>query len=630
MTPPTSPTHASSSTPSPIPTSSGGRTIIHVTHEAVDHLGGIGTVLAGLMASDKYRAKVGRSILVGPLPWPDRPTHDPKTRLGDHAVACLYSGVDQHDPHGLGAILQPIEWAFGTKIVYGTRVFPRPGEESVTAEAEVLLIDVSNPDRARLAMLKWFLFEHHRIESHRYEHSWDFEEYTRLAAPAYYALCALLGDRTKDGGGPAAVIAHEFMGVPTALRCAADRARFRTLFHAHECSTGRRLTEEHPGMDVAFYPAMNAAMKKGESVGEVFNDQSAFPRHALVERTHVLDGIMAVGPETADELRFLSPAMRESRTKVVYNGLPARKVTLAEKKRSRGLVDQYLEKTLGHVPDYLITHVTRPVPSKGLWRDLTLCSHLAGHLAKSGKTAAYLLLTCGAHARTREQVEEMTKRYGWPVAHQSGFPDLVGPESDLYHQMQSFNVHIDRVHPAGTGRQRAVTAVLVNQFGFSQERLGANAPAGLTTADLRRAADVELGMSTYEPFGIAQLEPLHAGAVCVTSTVCGCMGLVRRAMKTAGMERCDVVLPADFAGQTRHADGTPISHPLSLTVAQRLAIEDGVCAKLAEELAKRLPKNDTDMQRLLDQGQKLAPLMSWEAVVESDFMPAIEGALGQV
>jgi hypothetical protein len=419
------------------------------------------------------------------------------------------------------------------------------------------------------------------------------------------------------------------MGVPTALRCAADRSRFRTLFHAHECSTGRRLTEEHPGMDVAFYPAMNAAMKKGQSVGEVFNDQSSFPRHALVERTHVLDGIMAVGPETADELRFLSPAMRESRTKVVYNGLPARKVTLAEKKRSRGLVDVYLKNVLGYAPDYLITHVTRPVPSKGLWRDLTLCGHLATHLAKSGKTAAYLPLTCGAQTRTRQQIEDMTKRYSWPLAHQEGFPDLVGPEVDLYHQMQSFNVKGESASGGTVRAHPAVRAVLLNQFGFSQERLGSNAPAELTTADLRRAADVELGMSTYEPFGIAQLEPLHAGAVCVTSTVCGCMGLVRRAMKDAQMETCDVVLPADFAGQTRYADGAPITDPLSLTASQRLAIEDGVCAKLAEELAKRLPKNDADRQRLLDQGQKLAPLMSWEAVVESDFLPAIEGALGQ-
>ncbi|HYD00707.1 MAG TPA: hypothetical protein VEB22_05720 [Phycisphaerales bacterium] len=622
-------------TPQPTPPASTvpqPRTVVHVTHEAIDHLGGIGTVLAGLITSDRYRATVARSLLVGPLQYPDRATHDPRTRLGEHAVACHYSGPEHHDPHHLGALLQPVEWAFGTRIVYGTRTFHRPGDESVTAEAEVLLIDVSNPDRNRLAMLKWWLFEHHRIESNRYEHSWDFEEYTRLAGPAYHAVAALLGQAPSGvarTAGPAVLIAHEFMGVPTALRAGADRERFRTLFHAHECSTGRRLTEDHPGMDAAFYPAMNRAMEKGESVGEVFGDQSAHPRHALISRAHVLDGVMAVGPETADELRFLSPQMRESRTRVVYNGLPARKVTLADKKGSRSLVDAYLHKTLGFAPDYLITHVTRPVPSKGLWRDLTLCRHLASHLAESGRTAVYLLLTAAAPTRTRAQVEDMSARYGWPLAHQQGFPDLVGPEVDLYHQMQSFNVHVDSTGKRKGGQPRPVTALLINQFGFSADRLGAHAPAGLTTADLRRAADAELGMSTYEPFGIAQLEPLHAGAVCVTSTVCGCMGLVQRAMKHAKLETCDVVIPADFVSDKTLAPGHEPVEALALTAAQRLEHEDRVCGRLAELLAQKLPKSDADRERLLKQGQTLAPLMSWEAVVESDFMPAIEEALRQ-
>ncbi|MBY0397249.1 MAG: hypothetical protein K2X91_12405, partial [Thermoleophilia bacterium] len=409
------------------------RTVVHVTHEAVDHLGGIGTVLAGLMTADAYRASVGRSILVGPLPWPDRPVADPRRRLGDHAVTCHYSGPDRHDPHGFGALLQPVEWAFRTPIVYGTRSFARPGDELNTAEAEVLLIDVSNPDPERLAMLKWFLFEHDRIESNRYEHSWDFEEYTRLAGPAYHALCALLDRDAVTGAprSPAAVIAHEFMGMPTALRCTADRRRFRTLFHAHECSTGRRLTETHPGMDVAFYPAMNAALAKGQSVGEVFSDQSDHPRHALISRAHVLDGIMAVGPETADELRFLSPLMKTSRTRVVYNGLPARRLTLSDKQRSRAAVNAWLAEVLGYTPDYLVTHVTRPVPSKGLWRDLAICRHLATRLAKSAKTAAYLLLTSAAQPRTPDEAAGMVKRYGWPAAHEEGFPDLVGPEVEL-------------------------------------------------------------------------------------------------------------------------------------------------------------------------------------------------------
>ena len=45
--------------------------------------------------------------------------------------------------------------------------------------------------------------------------------------------------------------------------------------------------------------------------------------------------------------------------------------------------------------------------------------------------------------------------------------------------------------------------------------------------DIRKGSDVEFGQSIYEPFGIAQLEPLTFGAICVFSNVCGCAGFFR-------------------------------------------------------------------------------------------------------
>ena len=43
------------------------RNVVHVTHEAVEKIGGIGTVLEGLLTSGRYQEAVGRSILIGPL-----------------------------------------------------------------------------------------------------------------------------------------------------------------------------------------------------------------------------------------------------------------------------------------------------------------------------------------------------------------------------------------------------------------------------------------------------------------------------------------------------------------------------------------------------------------------------------
>ena len=47
--------------------------VVHVTHEAVEKIGGIGAVIAGLMTADAYQEKVSRTILLGPLLSTDRP-----------------------------------------------------------------------------------------------------------------------------------------------------------------------------------------------------------------------------------------------------------------------------------------------------------------------------------------------------------------------------------------------------------------------------------------------------------------------------------------------------------------------------------------------------------------------------
>jgi hypothetical protein len=589
-------------------------TVVHVTHEGIEHMGGIGTVLEGLMTSPVYRAAVGRSIVVGPLPYADRRVAKPIERLGEFATLCRYSGPDHHDPEGLGAILAPIEWAFGVKLVFGTRRFGPPGS-SRPGEADVLLIDVNNPDAQRLGAFKWMLHQRFGIDSLKYEAGWDYEEWCRLAEPAYHALCALL----KPAELPAVLISHEFMGVATALRASVDRRRFRTVFHAHECSTARRICEHLPGHDAAFYPAMRRAMAQGRHVHEVFGDQSDYSRHALVEKTHLFDAVLAVGPETADELRFLSSKMASGPVRVAFNGLPAPRVTIEEKRASRALVNAWLKNLLGFEPDYLFTHVTRPVPSKGLWRDQKVGARLEQHLRRSGQRGVYLLLTCGSHPRSAEDVARMSREYAWPREHREGYPDLDGPEVGIHRAMKSFVEHARTQH--GNGH---LTPLLVNQFGFTRARLGGDAPEGVSVEHLRRAADAELGMSVYEPFGIAHLEALHAGAVCVPSSVCGCLGLVTRAMKQLGLtpEQCPLVLPADFTVY----EGPD---PVHMTSHERDALEERVCAAIGDELWARLPRTDADRARLLALGQQLAQRMGWDSVCESDIVPALRGVVSR-
>lgn len=586
-------------------------TVVHVSHEATEKVGGIGTVLEGLLTAGPYTQRVGRSILVAPL-FVKGDIDDPLRRLGPDATRIRYSGPDGLDPEGLGAILRPIEWAFGTPIVYGERAVRAEldGGHEVTAEA--LVVDVSNPNQDRLRDFKRRLELSFDLHSSRYDSSWDFEEYCRLAEPAWHALLALLGPEEL----PAVLISHEYMGLCTALRAAMDpQRRFRTVFHAHECTTARRLVENHPGHDCAFYPAMRRARRAGQHLTSIFGDQSWNGRHALVSLAHRLDITLAVGEPTEEELRFLSREMDGANMVVCPNGVPCDPITLDQKKRARGLLDQWLKGLLGRAPDYLFTHVTRPVISKGLWRDLRVCAHMEQALRARGQTAVCLLLTSGAPQRTADDVARLTDHCNWPAEHHVGWPDVVGIEMQPWRDIQAFN------NPGRAGGG-AITAMLVNQFGFESSLLGPKAPAGITIATLREAADVEFGQSIYEPFGIAQLEPLDAGAICVPSSVCGCISFLRIALEQMGVAEGDFqnLIVADYASM-------PSDNPLAVGQEERDAHENEVASRVARTLLERLPRTDEDRARLLAQGQRAAEMLSWRRVCEDHFLPALDSIL---
>src|SRR5690606_25603932 len=196
----------------------------------------------------------------------------------------------------------------------------------------------------------------------------------RLAEPAIAALHALGVGSTLE---PAVILSHEYMGMPTAMAAIMDGSgAFRTIFHAHECATMRRLVEGHPGHDTMFYNVMNAAMARGHFVDDVFGDQSGYYKHALIRAARFCDNIFAVGDMTLKEMRFLGPEFAAVDAQLAYNGVPCWQISVEEKMHSRNKLRQYAENLLGDKPDYVFTHVTRLVPSKGLWRDLRVLEHV--------------------------------------------------------------------------------------------------------------------------------------------------------------------------------------------------------------------------------------------------------------
>jgi hypothetical protein len=579
------------------------KTVVHVTHEAVQKIGGIGAVLQGLLTSRTYLDECPRNILVGAF-WPS-------DDIGEHRLGpqgeVLYSSLDHLYRSPLAARFREIEQAFDVGIVYGRRRFIDK-DTGIASTPEILLIDVSRFDEKRIADFKFRLWEKFGISSSQYDSIWDYEQWVRLAEPAIASLHALGATSSVE---PCTILAHEYMGIPTALAAVleGERSNFRTIFHAHECATMRRIVEGHPGHDTMFYNVMQSAMAEGHFVEDVFGDQSGYYKHAVVKAARFLDGIFAVGDYTLKEIRFLGNDFVHVNAQIAYNGVPHWKISVEDKMASRNKLRGYCKTLLKYEPDYVFSHVTRLVPSKGLWRDLRVLEHVDEILRERNETAVLFTLSTEVPARRGDDIRRMEANYKWPVVHREGLPDLSHGEAAFYAGVQEFNACA-----------RNVKVVFINQFGWDRTRCGNRMPADMEFMDIRKGADVEFGQSIYEPFGIAQVEPISFGGICVYTNVCGCAGFVEKA---AGGATPNAIV-ADY---TELSDrGLRPEQLLALGRAERDLIEDQVATRVARELVERLPRTPADFEAFIQRGYDLASKMSWDAVARDYILPGIQKA----
>jgi hypothetical protein len=578
-------------------------TVVHVTHEIVGKIGGIGAVLQGFFTCNSYLDAVGRSILVGPLFSTEGSVSH---RLGDYGEV-LYSSVDGLTKTGYLEAFQNIENFYNVGIVYGRRTFV-DYQTGVKSSPEVLLIDVTRMNKGVVNEFKKHLFEQFGIRSHLYENLWEYEQYVRLAPVAIAALKAIGAAKNST-----TIISHEFMGMPTVLAAILEpMCDFKTIFYAHEVATMRRIIENHPGHDTMFYNTMKQAHENKLYINEVFGNQSSFFKHVLVEASKHCDAICAVGDYVVSELRFLAPEFETVDIDIVYNGIPAYQISLADKLQSKEKLQRYCERLLGYQPDFIFTHVTRLVKSKGLWRDLRVLEHIEKEFRTQGKTGVLFLLATEVSQRHSSDIYKMESVYNWPVAHREGMPDLSGGEAAFYAAVQEFNI-----------KSRNIKIIFINQFGFNQANCGQRMPKDMEFMDIRKGSDVEFGQSIYEPFGIAQLEPLTFGGICVVSSVCGCAGFV---LDIAGAEGAKNLVIADYTKLNSHSS-TNIEDLLKIDESARYQIEHNVSEKVAMQICSRLAKSESETENMIKTGYSLAKNMSWDAVVKNYLLPSLQKVL---
>jgi hypothetical protein len=338
--------------------------------------------------------------------------------------------------------------------------------------------------------------------------------------------------------------------------------------------------EDNNGHDTRFYNALSKAREWNLDLETVFGDQDDLFKHTILKTAARCNGLFAVGDLVVEELRFLGGALANANIDLVYNGVPSGDTTILAKLESKRRLQVYCERLLGYIPDYVFTHVTRLVLSKALWRDLRVMDHLDGMLAEQGKRAVlFVLSTSTPGGRRPEWVNAWEDQYGWPVGHRGDNGDLVDQEANYFFEgVEPFNQ-----------RSQQSKVVFVNQFGWNQESVGQRMPAEMEFLDIRRGSDLEFGQSIYEPFGIAQVEPLNYGALCCVSSVCGCLGFADRA--AGGLANLPNIVVADYVSlPPDYWLGSPYD-ALWIDRSVRDWIESQNSVAAARAIAERLPKS---------------------------------------
>ena len=585
--------------------------IVHATHEAGLKVGGIGAVLDGILRTERYWKSVDRTILAGPMNGADSVEMERLTAPGSNlqiGYSSLHGIFDQVTEEQRAA-LQQVEQTFEVALLYARRRFG-------AYEAEVILVDATSPNPELANSFKYHVWEAYGIDSARYDWNPEFNRYFSSAQPLFSGLKAIGADSGLEAGQKC-IIAHEWLGLPSVFAAQLNEpGGWRTIFYAHETASARRLVEEHSGHDTRFYNTMSKAQEWGLHLEAIFGNQDDFFKDPLIRQATRCDNIFAVGDLVVEELRFLGGDFAQANIDLVYNGIPAVDLSLAEKMVSRDRLQRYCETLLGYRPDYVFTHVTRLVLSKALWRDIRVLEHLDEMLGREGKQAVLFVLSTSVPAGRRpEWVEAWEDQYGWPLQHRADNGDLIGQETSYFFEgVEPFN-----------RRAANCQVVFVNQFGWSRDRCGRRMPDDMDFMDIRKGSDLEFGQSIYEPFGIAQVEPLSFGTLCCVSNVCGCIGFADRV--AGGLQNLPNLIVADYVSLP---DTYRLNSPYDALWIDRNTrdwIESSSSAAVAQTIFDSLPRDESELQTLLTRGHEVARGMSWDVVVRDYLLPGIDKAM---
>ena len=433
------------------------------------------------------------------------------------------------------------------------------------------------------------------------------------------------------------LFSHDWLGVPLFWAMKIDPLPGRlgsptTVYFAHEARIARMLVEGtindkvdslrvrcHPdGHDASFY----AYLSKIGSAEPPLGLDAAFPEvrcpwggrafddiyyHVLNRQASQFDRVVAVGLNVKRETELiLRGGTRQPPVFLCPNGVPdftvgtqdvgwkgpedILRAKLENQRAARARIVDFARARFGLEPDVIVTAVNRCELSKAPWRNVDFFRAFVEAQENRDRKALFIWLSRPKPLPTAERLASWSQ-WGWPLEHrtQDEGGDLRKEEEVLWEMIRRCNAR-------GEGRYRML---YINQFGWSREKLGALDPERTTFLDLRLGTDVEIGLSIYEPFGIAPLEPFSSGTVCVLSDASGCaLHLAELQRRGFVSDECFVI--GKFTDVTRD--------PSEVDLNRLSEVETKAYAEMVWELGRKLAKPREERLRA---AQQVMPHLSW-------------------
>ncbi|MBI3797756.1 MAG: hypothetical protein HY268_12415 [Deltaproteobacteria bacterium] len=463
----------------------------------------------------------------------------------------------------------------------------------------------------------------------------ELDFYFFAAQPLWLAAKTLIQEEWNLDMENVTLFAHDWLGVPLfwAMKLDDTFKQARTVYFAHETRICRLIVEgvikggqekkaiekqcSPDGHDASFYAYLQELEKPQREKDDL---EQAFPGckrfdgifyHVLNRQAEHFDRIVAVGKNVRRETELILRGLRKSPPiSLCPNGIPDFTAPLESVAEAKKRLVAFCNYHFGYEPTYIFTSVNRCELSKAPWRNVEFYRAFVEQHKNDDCPSLFIWLARPRPLPTAEEVRRW-QDWGWPKEHRSKQKggDLRGEEEALWGRIQDVNRQFPKKHQI----------LYVNQFGWSGEKLGALDPKDTEFRDLRVGTDVELGLSVYEPFGIAPLEPFSSGAVCVLSDACGCAchlselqgkNLKSDEGKNLKFDECFVI-----GRFTQHS-----APPERVNLDLLRTIEAQCYGDMIKELDQKLR---VDRKARWAAAQGAMKFLSWEAVVEHYLLPEL-------